>query len=232
MPPRTAPMLEYGHHQTNAMPPSNSSLPLAQAGEFIELLAALGTDATFEKGAVVVREGEPGGNVFVIRSGRVQVYSTASGDRQVLIDQHGAGDYFGEMSLDGHPRSASVRVIERAVISVISREHALAFIKQHPEMSLSLIFELAHRVRLATDNFKNLALFDVYGRVSRLLLGLATQSAGAQIIAAMPTQAEIGQRVGASREMVGIILRDLETGGYITRSGRSATIRKPLPKRW
>lgn len=214
------------------MPLSNPLTPPAQGREFIDALADLGSDTVFEKGVVVVKEGDPGGNVFVIRSGRVQVFSTASGDRQVLIDEHGAGEYFGEMSLDGHPRSASVRVVERATISVVSQDRALEFIKHHPAMSLALIFELAHRVRLATDNFKNLALFDVYGRVAKVLLSLAKSVDGAQVIHAMPTQAEIAQRVGASREMVGIILRDLETGRYIAKNGRIVTICKPLPKRW
>jgi CRP/FNR family cyclic AMP-dependent transcriptional regulator len=125
-----------------------------------------------------------------------------------------------------------VRALERSAISVVPREQALAFIMDNPAWSLDLIFELAHRARLATDNFKSLALFDVYGRIARLLLSLAEASNGAQVIRAMPTQSEIGQRVGASREMVGIILRDLESGGYITRNGRSATIAKTLPKRW
>ena len=214
------------------MPRANSPSSPAQSHDFIGALADLGVDTVFEKGVVVVSEGDPGGNVFVIRSGRVQVYSTDTGERQVLIDEHGAGDYFGEMSLDGHPRSASVRTIVRTVISVVAREHALDFIKRNPEMSLVLIFELAQRVRLATDNFKNLALFDVYGRVSRLLSSLAGTVGGMATIPVMPTQAEIGQRVGASREMVGIILRDLEAGGYISRNGRSVAIRKVLPKRW
>ena len=214
------------------MPRAKTPTSPPQGRDFIGALGDLGVDTVFEKGAVVVSEGDPGGSVFVIRSGRVQVFSTDTGERQVLIDEHGPGDYFGEMSLDGHPRSASVRTIESAVISVVPREHALDFIKRNPEMSLALIFELAQRVRLATDNFKNLALFDVYGRVSRLLSSLAGTVVGTPTIKAMPTQAEIGQRVGASREMVGIILRDLETGGYIGRSGRSVVIRKVLPKRW
>lgn len=214
------------------MPPLKPSSPAGQGREFINALADLGTDTIFEKGVVVVKEGDPGGNVFVIRSGRVQVFSSDAGERRVLIDEHGPGDYFGEMSLDGHPRSASVRVISRAVISVIGRDLALEFIMRHPDMSLNLIFELTHRLRLATDNFKNLALFDVYGRVARLLQSLTKDEGGQLTIHTMPTQAGIGQRVGASREMVGIILRDLETGGYIRRSGRCATICRPLPKRW
>ena len=198
----------------------------------IDALADLGSSAVFEKGTVIVSEGERGGSLFVIRSGRVQVFAGADGDKQVLIDEHGPGDYFGEMSLDGHTRSASVRALEQSTISVVPREQALAFIKGNPAWSLELIFELAHRARLATDNFKSLALFDVYSRITRLLLSLAQTSNGAQVIPAMPTQSEIGQRVGASREMVGIILRDLETGGYIARNGHSATIMKALPKRW
>lgn len=200
--------------------------------DFVDALAALGIERVVEKGSVIVNEGETGGSLFVIRSGRVQVYSRASGDKQVLIDEHGPGDHFGEMSLDGSVRSASVRALERSVISVVERERVLAFIETHPAWSLNLIFELSRRLRLATDNFRNLALFDVYGRVARVLQSLADTSPDRRHIAAMPTQAEIAQRVGASREMVGLILRDLVAGRYIVKRGREIAIEKALPDRW
>ena len=73
---------------------------------FIAVLADLGSDSVFEKGAVIVSEGERGGSLFVIHSGRAQVYASAAGERKVLIDEHGPRDYFGEMSLDGNVRSA------------------------------------------------------------------------------------------------------------------------------
>lgn len=199
---------------------------------FIDALAGLGRDCVYEKGTVIVSEGARGGSLFVIRSGRVQVYASTSGERKVLIDEHGPGDYFGEMSLDGNVRSASVCALERSLISVVEREPALAFIERNPAWSLALIFELTGRLRLATDNFKNLALFDVYGRVARVLQSLAETSTDRRHISAMPTQAELAQRVGASREMVGLILRDLRVGGYIVMRGREMTIEKPLPERW
>ncbi len=200
--------------------------------DFVDALAALGTARVVDKGRAIVNEGEHGGSLFVIRKGRVQVYSCTPGDKQVLIDEHGPGDYFGEMSLDGSVRSASVRAMERTEISVVEREQVLAFIEAHPAWSLNLIFELSRRLRLATDNFRNLALFDVYGRVARVLQSLAAESSDGRHIAAMPTQAELAQRVGASREMVGLIVRDLTAGGYIVKRGREAVIEKALPDRW
>ena len=66
----------------------------------------MGVERVYEKGRVIVNDGEHGGSLFVICNGRLQVYSRASGDKQVLIDEHGPGDYFGEMSLDGGARAA------------------------------------------------------------------------------------------------------------------------------
>ncbi len=210
------------------------TVPIGPHGDrdFVEALAALGVEHIFVKGSVIVNEGEHGGSLFVIRTGRVQVYSRTSGDKQVLFDEHGPGDHFGEMSLDGSVRSASVRALEQSVISVVERERVLAFIEAHPAWSLNLIFELSRRLRLATDNFRNLALFDVYGRVARALQSLADASPDGRQIFKMPTQAELAQRVGASREMVGLILRDLAAGGYIVKRGREMAIKKALPEKW
>ena len=199
---------------------------------FIQKLAALGVETRFEKDTVIIREGDPGDSLLVIRSGRVQIFSASRDGRQVLINEHAAGEYLGEMSLDGQCRSASARALEACVISVISREKALKFIASNAALSLDLIFELSRRARAATANFKDLALIDVYSRIVKLLESLAVESGAEMAISSLPTQSEIGQRVGASREMVGIILRDLAEGGYVSRVGRTLTIHRALPKRW
>ena len=83
-----------------------------------------------------------------------------------------------------------------------------------------------------TDNIKNLALLDVYGRVAKTLLNMATEENEQLVIHEKLTQQDIANRVGASREMVAKIMKDLTTGGYIEAEDRKIIIRKRLPSRY
>jgi len=95
-----------------------------------------------------------------------------------------------------------------------------------------MISKIIDRARLATNSVKDLALLDVYGRVARLLLNMAVEHNGKLEIPEKLTQQEIAERVGASRDMVSRIFRDLTAGGYITVESRHITINKKPPARW
>jgi CRP/FNR family cyclic AMP-dependent transcriptional regulator len=95
-----------------------------------------------------------------------------------------------------------------------------------------MISKIIDRARLATNSVKDLALLDVYGRVARLLLNMAVEKDGKLLIPDKLTQQEIAERVGASRDMVSRIFRDLTAGGYITVENRFITINKKPPARW
>ncbi len=76
-----------------------------------------------------------------------------------------------------------------------------------------------------------MASLDVYGRVARFLLDHAYEEEGDLITEAM-TQQEIAQHIGASREMVSRIFKELRAGGYISSRGRQTVIHQCLPDRW
>jgi len=97
---------------------------------------------------------------------------------------------------------------------------------------MSLIEELIDRARIATDTIKNLALMDVYGRVARLLLSLAREHGGKLVVPERLTQQDIADRVGASRDMISRIFKDLTTGGYVTVVDRQITLNRRPPPRW
>ena len=73
---------------------------------------------------------------------------------------------------------------------------------------------------------------DVYGRVARTLLDLAEEEDGKMVIRQRLTQRDIANMVGASREMVSRILKDLSIGGYITIKNKTITINEKLPPGW
>jgi CRP/FNR family transcriptional regulator, cyclic AMP receptor protein len=208
------------------------TLTSSRSAADLDELAALGLRDHFKRNQIILNEGEESDGLIVILKGRVRVFSTSTDGRQVFIDEHGAGEYVGEMALDGSPRSASVIALTDCDVSIVAKDMVLEHIRTHPDFALALIHKLAHRARLATENFKGLALLNVYGRLSRLLTSMAEPENGKLTIATAPTHAEIAQRVGASREMVSIIMRDLSAGGYIEKNGRQLTIAKALPQRW
>jgi CRP/FNR family cyclic AMP-dependent transcriptional regulator len=196
-------------------------------------LAERGQVRSFPKNAVIINEGDKGESLFVILTGRVKVYVSDDDGREMVLDIHGPGDYVGEMALDGRPRSASVMTLEPVSCSIVTREDLRAAIAANPDVAMGLIATLIERARIATDNVKNLALMDVYGRVARLLLQLARDDgSGSLVVPDRMTQQDIADRVGASRDMISRIFKDLTVGGYVTVENRSITIHRKPPARW
>jgi len=200
--------------------------------ETLRAIASTGVIRTFPKNTVLINEGDVGDGLYVILSGRVKVYASNEAGREFVIDFHGPGEYVGEMTLDGAPRSASVITVEPTTTAVVNRAHFRDFILAHPDFALHLIERLIHRVRVTTGNLKSLALSDVYGRMARLLNALAQPVDGRMVVPEKLTQQDIADRVGASRDMIGKLMKDLTGGGYITVEDRTITLLRKLPTGW
>ena len=199
---------------------------------FVRELASLGRLRSYPKNTVFITEGDSSDSVFVILSGRVKIFLSDTEGHEMILDTQGPGEYVGEMALDGNPRSASVMTTEPTTFSVVSREPIKEAIRRKPDFALDMISKIIDRARLATNSVKDLALLDVYGRVARLLLNMAVERNGKLEIPDKLTQQEIAERVGASRDMVSRIFRDLTAGGYISVESRHITINKKPPARW
>ena len=215
------------------MPKTATVDPLAPlAPETLREIAATGVIRTYPKNTVIINEGEVGDSLFIVLSGRMKVYASNAAGREVVIAFHGPGEYVGEMSLDGSPRSASVMTAEPTTCAVVNRASFREFILAHPEFALHLIEKLIQRVRLTTENVKSLALSDVYGRLVKLLLALAVEREGRLIVPERLTQQDIAERVGASRDMISRLLKDLVAGGYLVIQNHMITILKKPPHGW
>lgn len=198
----------------------------------LRALSEQGTLKSFPKNAVIVSEGDETESLYVILSGRAKVFVADESGKEIVLGTQGPGEYFGEMVLDGGPRSASVMTVEPSRFVVIPKRNVRDFLRSHPEFAIRLIEKLIHRTRALTASVKNLALMDVYGRVARLLLDLAEDDGGTLIIREKLTQQDIASRVGASREMVSKILNDLATGGYLSVSHKRITLHRAPPRHW
>lgn len=198
----------------------------------VAALAALGVVRAYPRNTIVFQEGDKGDQLFVIVSGRLKVFLSDSEGKEIIVDMLGPGQYFGEIALDGSPRSASVMTVEATRLSIVEREQFKQFLAQSPDAAFALVITLIRRARNLTRAVGNLALLDVYGRVARLLIENAAEEDGRMVVGMRMTQQEIAKRVGASREMVWRILDDLREGKYIAMENNRIVIQQQLPKRW
>lgn len=200
--------------------------------EELSTLSGEGVVKTFPKQAVIVNQGDETDSLYVILSGRVKVFLGDEAGKEIALGTQGPGEYFGEMVLDGGPRSASVMTLEPCRFAMVPKQTFREFLRARPDFSVHLIEKLIRRTRALTDSVESLALMDVYGRVARLLLELGVEEEGKLVINEKLTQQDIANRVGASREMISEIFKDLSSGGYITVEGRRIIINKPPPRHW
>jgi len=187
---------------------------------------------TFPKNTIIINEGDETDSLYVIVSGRVKIFLSNENGKEIILTTEGPGEYFGEMVLDEGPRSASVMTLEPCKFLVISKAEVQQFLSKHPDFAMHLVHKLIHRVRVLTENVKSLALQDVYGRFARMLHELATERDGKLVIAEKLTQQDMASRIGASREMISLIIKDLTTGGYVSVNRKKIVINKKLPLEW
>jgi CRP/FNR family transcriptional regulator, cyclic AMP receptor protein len=199
---------------------------------YIDPLVALGVVRSYAKNTVLVQEGDKSDELYVLLAGKLKVFLADEDGKEIVVAMLTPKQYFGDMALDGEPRSASVMTVEASKLAVVQREDFRRFLAENPEAAFALIVTLIRRARSLTRTVGNLALLDVYGRVARLLIDSASEESGRTVVTEKMTQQEMAERIGSSREMVSRILTDLKAGGYISIESGRIVIRHSMPKHW
>jgi CRP/FNR family transcriptional regulator, cyclic AMP receptor protein len=200
---------------------------------FLEKLIALSSQRSFPKNALLIQEGDISDNLYILLKGRVRAFSTGVDAKEVTFAEYSPVELFGEMALDGQPRSASIQAIESCLCGVVTKALLQEFLESEPQFAFEIIQKVISRARQATDSARNLALLDVYGRLKVFLeQAAAVEKDGARELLSRYTHQDIATRIGASREMVSKLLKDLENGGYIKFPTQSKIIVSYLPARW
>ena len=206
---------------------------IAQLEPSIGRLAARGIVRSYRKNTIMLNEGEPGDSLFVLLQGQVKVYATDENGREITYGTIQAGDFFGEMSLDGGARSASVMTLDPCLCALVTRAGVQQHLAEEPCCAMQLVAQVIRRARSATETARQMALMDVYGRVIHTLEGeQGPASSQTHVQLTQITHQQIASRVGASREMVSRLLKDLEKGGYVELGIKRITLKKKLPARW
>jgi CRP/FNR family cyclic AMP-dependent transcriptional regulator len=187
-------------------------LPEHQLG----LLTSMVTRKTFARGTTIISAGGPTDSLYIIISGRLKVMMSDDEGREVILAILGANEFFGEMSLvDDSPRSASVVAIESCELLSLAKRDFNKCLEDNFEMAMTVMRGLVKRLREADQKIGSLALMDVYGRVARLLLEMSEDVGGERIVVKKLAKQDIAKMIGASREMVSRVMKDLQIRGYI-----------------
>lgn len=183
----------------------------------------------FEKNNMVFQEGEIGDSLYVILSGKVKISLFDDEGKEYILDIIGKDGFFGELSIiDELPRSANVITTEKSEFLVIQRQDFLRLLIEKPEISISILKTLSRRLRYADERIKGLAFLSVEGRVFKYLLDIGEKSGlkvkNHTIIEKGPTQIEIANSCGSTRETVSRVLKILIKKGAISVRKRQYTL--------
>lgn len=195
----------------------------------LEGVASLANMRRVTRNQVVVTEGDRPDNVYFVLNGNLKVVVSDEEGREVILSILGQGEIFGEMGMfEEQPRSASVVAASAADLVVIRNADFRAVMRDNFEVSWRLMCMLASRLRNADRKIESLALMDVYGRVARLLMEMAEQHGDELIVARKISKQDIAKMIGASREMVSRVMKDLGQQGLIEERPQGIFIREQL----
>ncbi len=200
-------------------------------GEQANAVASAVNKKRFKRGEMLVEQGRKSNALFIILSGRCRVLTTDNRGREVIIATLRPADCVGEMSLiDNEPHSATVLAEVQTDVLVLGRAEFDRCVADNIQMARAVMTGLVKRLRRADQKIESLALMDVYGRVAHALLEQASPDVQGQLlIRDKISRQDIAKMVGASREMVSRVMKDLEERGYIeSQEGGSILIKDRL----
>jgi CRP/FNR family transcriptional regulator, cyclic AMP receptor protein len=205
--------------------PLFSLLPVAQ----LLLLTQVVLRKPYPKNSTVIAAGDSADALYIVISGRVKVTMSDNEGREVILAILNQGEVFGEMGLiDQAPRSATVVAMESCELLTITRADFTKCLQKNFDLTMNVIRGLVKRLREADKNIGSLALMDVCGRVARLLLEMAETVDGQKVITKKLPKQQIAKMIGATREMVTRVMKQLETSGHIEVRAHQILLRESL----
>ena len=182
----------------------------------LQLLTQVLSRKAYPKNSTIIAAGDPTDAMYIVVSGRLKVVMSDKEGQEVILAILDQGEFFGEMGLIAQaPRSATVTTIEPCELLTITRADFTKCLQGNFDLTMNVIRGLVKRLREADKKIGSLALMDVYGRVARLLLETAETIDGQKVITKKLTKRDIAKMIGASREMVSRVMKELQTSGRI-----------------
>jgi len=196
----------------------------------LRALATMVTRRSAPRGSAIMFAGDPTDSLYIVISGRLKVMMGEADGKEVILSIIGPGEFFGEMGLiDDNPRSASVIAIEPCELLSVTKRAFKKCLVENVALAMAVLRVVVRRLREADRKIGSLAMLDVYGRVARLLLDMSENVNGQKVVTKRLTKQDIAKMVGASREMVSRVMKDLEMSGYFEVRGSTIVLRDTIP---
>ena len=190
-------------------------------------VAAMTVERHYERGDIILLEGDKGGALHYVREGVVKVFKTSVGGKEQVLRLIAAGHTFNDVpALDEGSNPASAAAMEPSVVYVIRRTELLKLIATRPEVAGAVVQTLASALRHLVALVEDLSLRHVTARVAKLLLEQEASFQEEQHIYHL-TQQEMAALAGTARKVVGRALKELEVAGAIEmRQGRAVVLNR------
>jgi CRP/FNR family cyclic AMP-dependent transcriptional regulator len=178
----------------------------------------------FPRGTVLFREGDPGGDMYVVNRGKVSI-SARVGAVEKLLSTLGQGEFLGEMSiLNGAPRSATATCVEDCLLLVVDARTFETMVRASSEIAVRMIKKMAGRLAEADRQIENLLLRDARARVVHFVSGEASRHPGAPLSL---SPEELASRLDVDVKQAADVLRTLERSGLLLGSEGAWTVPDP-----
>ncbi len=169
----------------------------------------------YAAGQMVFAKADLGNNFFIVKTGRIKIFTTVGGGKKKTFAYLKKGDFFGEMSLlGGRTRSASAQAAEDSEVLVISKKNFKRLIIENPDFSLNLLQTLVERLHKANKDMESMLFHNILGRLAEAILELSKDKHTKPVKMAID-QNELAQYLGTTRVPVCRAINTLKRAGII-----------------
>ncbi|MEN3046931.1 MAG: Crp/Fnr family transcriptional regulator [Candidatus Hydrothermales bacterium] len=199
------------------------------------IIEKLGVKKEFKKGEIILREGEKGSFLYIINSGEVKISLFSDKGKEIVITHLKEGDFFGEIGFFSEEyRTARVTAIKDTKVTIFSRDVLLNRLMKHPEILVSIIKEMANRIKKTNEKMSSLLFLDLSGKIARFFIEKAIKEGeriGEYIYIKKDFKIkDLASLIGCSRESVSRILKEFKKTQTIKFSSKGVFIHKDALK--
>jgi CRP/FNR family transcriptional regulator, cyclic AMP receptor protein len=210
-------VLEGSTRTPPLLPDVASPAPAQLSTAAITLLDTYGRVKVYQKNTVLIYAGTPSPACYVVLSGRVRVYASAASGKELTLSMPGIGEPFGDLGLiEEAPYVGTAVTLTQTTLIVVPRTSFGACLAAHPDLALQFLRLAAQRIDHLSSLAQSLAFADVQSRITALLSALAQEQKGDLVVERRLTHQEIADLIGATRETVSRVMKELYGSGCIT----------------
>lgn len=199
--------------------------------QLIDKIAELTIIKKYAKNEMVFFEGDPGEAIHFVKSGKVKIFKTSEGGREIIINILSPGDIFAEVTLFqrnvNYP--ASVEVIEEGEIGFIRNRDLERLIAVNPQLAMDLLRAMTNKLKEVQQRIRELGSDDAIEKTIRILITLSknhgSKTNDGIALCKNITRQDMASLVGTTRETMSRILSRLSKEGLIDINGRTIVIR-------